>query len=77
MQSVILKTVRNIETGEEKKLSSSKAKELLRTGSWIRVEDVGSGLDYSIRHDKSGAWLTLAMMTLLMAFAGIALIVWR
>ncbi len=38
MNQVRLRTVRNIESGKEQTLSSSKAKALLRLGSYVEVE---------------------------------------
>jgi len=37
MNQVRLRTIRNIETGKELTLSSSKAKELIRREGWVEV----------------------------------------
>ncbi len=68
MNQVRLRTVRNMETGKELTVSSSKAKELIRREGWIEVRpEIGKGACGAAARPRAKGFLALAVRLKLIA----------
>jgi len=56
MNQVRLRTVRNMETGKELTVSSSKAKELIRREGWIEVRPEPEHAPAPPARERKGFW---------------------